>query len=148
VFMVPAVILGVDSYPLNANGKTDRKKLLELEMAKRAEREYVAPATDAEAALAKIVAEIMKVERVGVTDNLFEIGLDSLKIFQITSRAGAAGLKITPRAILQARTIRAALEATPAAASATLGGSGTIKQVARQRVKLATPAPSNGDVKK
>ena len=53
--------------------------------------------------------EVLRVDRVGVTDNLFQLGADSLHIFQMASRAVKAGLQITPRMVLQLRTIKAVL---------------------------------------
>jgi amino acid adenylation domain-containing protein len=145
-FMVPASFVNVDSFPLTANGKLDRLKLLEIEHQRRAERVQVAAESAEEQKLLDIVKEVMRLDRIGVTDNLFEIGADSLRIFQIASRAAKAGLALTPRAILQGRTIRAALAqaaAAPAGASAGL----TIKPAVRQRVRLVPVAGTNGTTK-
>jgi aryl carrier-like protein len=65
----------------------------------------VPPKTLQEQALAQIISEVLRVEQVGMTDNLFELGADSLHVFQITSRAAKAGLQVTPKLILQQRTI-------------------------------------------
>ena len=119
-YMVPSAIVPVPAFPLNVNGKIDKAKLLKLEEARRNASVYVAPETANETALCAIVVEVMQVPRVGVTDNLFELGVDSLKIFQITSRATKAGLAVTPRIVLRARTVRdilAEIEKAPAAAA-------------------------------
>jgi long-subunit acyl-CoA synthetase (AMP-forming) len=143
-YMLPASFIEVDAFPLNINGKIDRAKLLEIATARRGERQLVAAATPEEATLAAIVAEVMQLNQVGVTENLFEIGVDSLRVFQIASRAAKAGLSITPRTIMKARTIRAALvEAQSSTAAAPQAME--IKPIARQRIKLSAIAGRPGE---
>ena len=60
--------------------------------------------------MAGIWAEVLRLERVGINDNLFELGADSLHVFQITARANKAGIQVTPRQVLQFRTIAAIFE--------------------------------------
>lgn len=104
--MIPYAYLPLEAFPLTVNGKVDRAKLPapDLGAASRS-REYVAPRTPQEKALADILAEVLKIERVGVTDNLFELGADSLHVFQVTARAAKAGIPVTPRLLLQQRTV-------------------------------------------
>jgi amino acid adenylation domain-containing protein len=142
-YMVPAAIVPVSEFPLTTNGKVDRAKLLDREKASRGKREIVAPAGKDEETLVAIVKEVTQIEQVGVTDNLFELGVDSLKVFQITSRAAKAGVAIMPRTILQARTIRAAL-AQAASAPAGVSGGLAIKPAVRQRVRLVPVASTSG----
>lgn len=137
--MVPAAIVPVSEFPLSPNGKIDRARLLAQESANRVKRESVPPANPREETLVAIVKEVTHIEKLGVTDNLFELGVDSLKVFQITSRAAKAGIAIMPRTILQARTIRAALEQTPETPAAAAAGP-AIRPVARQRVRLVPVA--------
>jgi aryl carrier-like protein len=143
-YMIPAAIVSVAEFPLTANGKIDRAKLLAQAKANRARLEHVAPATREEEILTTIVKEVTQIEQVGVTDNLFELGVDSLKIFQITSRAAKAGVAIMPRSILQARSIRAALAHAATAPSGVAAAGPDIKPVARQRVKLAQASGASG----
>ncbi len=104
--MIPYAYMQLSALPLTLNGKVDRDKLPAPNLtAAIRNREYVAPRTPEEVTLAGLLAEVLKLERVGVTDNLFELGADSLHVFQITSRAAKAGLGITPRMLLQQRTI-------------------------------------------
>jgi amino acid adenylation domain-containing protein len=108
--MIPHACVAIDAVPLTINGKVDQRRLPapELDFVSQG-REYVAPVTSQEQSLAKIVCEILKLEVVGTTDNLFELGADSLHVFQITSRAAKAGLPITPKLVLQQRTIAGVL---------------------------------------
>jgi aryl carrier-like protein len=46
---------------------------------------------------------------VGIEDNIFELGADSLHVFQIAARANQAGIDVTPRQILQYRNIAAVM---------------------------------------
>jgi aryl carrier-like protein len=108
--MVPFAYVPMESLPLTVNGKVDREKLPAPDPGASAKaRDYVAPSTPQETILVDILKEVLRLERVGVTDNLFELGADSLHVFQITSRAARAGVPVTPRLLLQQRTIAAAL---------------------------------------
>ena len=76
-FMVPSSVVVLDAFPLSSNGKVDRKKLPVPEQ-ERTGTEYVAPRTPEEDAIARIWAEVLKLDRVGVEDNFFELGGHSL----------------------------------------------------------------------
>lgn len=72
--MVPLHWLVLDRMPLNANGKLDRKALPALDIGQMQNQAYQAPRNELEETLARIWAEVLKVERVGVFDNFFELG--------------------------------------------------------------------------
>jgi len=80
----------------------------------------------------------MQVPRVGVTDNLFEIGVDSIRIFQITSRAAKVGIPLTTRIMLQSRTIKDALVEVAKAPAAGSISYMEIKPAARQRRRIGS----------
>lgn len=84
-YMVPSVFIYMPAFPLSPNGKIDRSKLPDPSFAP-AEESYQAPATVTEEKLVAIWQDILKRSRVGVTDNFFEIGGQSLKAMQIVSR--------------------------------------------------------------
>lgn len=78
-FMVPDAFIQLPSLPLTANGKTDRARLSELsKTSRKADDNFVAPRTELEEEVAGIWAEILKVERVGISDNFFDLGGHSL----------------------------------------------------------------------
>jgi aryl carrier-like protein len=134
--MLPETIIPLEAFPLTPNGKIDRAKLPSPAQTRAGRtREYVAPDTRQEKQLAEIVGEVLHIERVGVTDNLFKLGADSLQVFQVTSRAVKAGLAITPRMVLKLRTIRGVLGELDAAKSAGVGQTSVIKPVARQKYR-------------
>ena len=108
-YMVPARFQRLDALPLTANGKTDRRALPPLdEPATLAPvREIVAPGTEAEQALLAIWQEVLGVQAIGVTDDLFALGADSLSLFRIAARALDRGMGIEARHLIQHPTIRA-----------------------------------------
>lgn len=136
-YMVPVSIVLLDAIPISPNGKIDRLKLLEIEKNQRKSREIVAPETNEERILVDIVKDIMSLDKVGVTDNLFEIGIDSLKIFQIASRANKQKINITPRNIMLSRTIRASLAEAAKSPDAGALKLIEIKPVPRDRLRRA-----------
>ncbi|WP_280489117.1 non-ribosomal peptide synthetase, partial [Nocardia carnea] len=101
-FMVPAAFVELDAFPLNASGKLDRKALPEpvFEV-----REFRAAATPIEEILADTFAGVLGVERVGADDDFFALGGDSIVSIQLVSRAKARGGVLTPRQVLEKRTV-------------------------------------------
>jgi acyl carrier protein len=82
--MVPGVFVPLDSFPLTPNGKVNRKAL-PPPAATRVETSahYVAPRTNVERQVAAIWQAVLGVEKVGVTDNFFDLGGHSLLIVQV-----------------------------------------------------------------
>ena len=104
--MIPAAIVPLDALPLTANGKVDRKALPAPDSARPdLEEDLVVPRTPAERRLAAIWSEVLGVERVGVHDNFFSLGGDSILSIQVIARAQQAGLRLTPRQLFQHQTV-------------------------------------------
>jgi len=82
-YMVPATVMVLPFWPLTGNGKLDRRALPEPEV--QSSRNYVAPKTDAEKALAGIWAESLMTTRVGIDDNFFDLGGHSLLVLRVRS---------------------------------------------------------------
>lgn len=90
-YMIPAAFIFLDQLPLNSNGKVDQKALpLPDRTRPEMEEGYVAPRTPTEEVLAGIWAELLRVERVGVYDDFFDLGGHSLMATQIISRVREA----------------------------------------------------------
>jgi acyl-coenzyme A synthetase/AMP-(fatty) acid ligase/acyl carrier protein len=105
-YMLPSAVLRVDSMPLTPNGKVDRRALPAPDTASKGRvGELVSPRTSQEKTLAAIWSEVLRVENVGIHDDLFELGADSLHIFQIAARANKAGIRIEPAKFLKYRNI-------------------------------------------
>src|SRR5947208_2099883 len=112
-YMVPAAFATLDELPLSPNGKLDRQALPEPAEVGPGSG-YVAPRTDAERALADIWADVLGMERVGVEDDFFELGGDSILSFRILSRIRAAfGVTLSARAVFDARTVVRLAELLP-----------------------------------
>ncbi len=96
--MVPASYVFLEALPLSPNGKLDRLALRPpaTHDGDDSSTEYVAPRTIAEEILAGITADLVGRERVGVHENFFDIGIDSILGIQMVSRARQAGLKLDP----------------------------------------------------
>jgi acyl-coenzyme A synthetase/AMP-(fatty) acid ligase/acyl carrier protein len=110
-YMVPSAFVVLDEPPLTPHGKLDRRALPAPDYGSTITCGYLAPRTDAEQALAEIWAEVLGVDRVGVKDDFFALGGDSLRSLQLTSRAKADfDVILTPREVLMARTVSALAE--------------------------------------
>uniref|UniRef100_A6VYG2 Amino acid adenylation domain n=1 Tax=Marinomonas sp. (strain MWYL1) TaxID=400668 RepID=A6VYG2_MARMS len=105
-YMVPVAWVVVYQWPLLPSGKVDQKALAELNLAHQIKNEYIAPQSDMERMLCEIWQEVLGVERVGITDNFFHLGGDSIRSVQLVSRAIKLGVQIEVRDIFECYTIR------------------------------------------
>ncbi len=101
-YMVPSLFVALDRLPLTANGKLDRAALPEPEFAGA---EYRAPRGAAEQVLAQVYADVLDTERIGVDDDFFASGGDSIRSIQVVARARSRGVEITTREIFENRTV-------------------------------------------
>jgi natural product biosynthesis luciferase-like monooxygenase protein/amino acid adenylation domain-containing protein/non-ribosomal peptide synthase protein (TIGR01720 family) len=116
-YMVPSAFVLLDSLPLTPNGKINRKALPAPDSSRpELEGEFVAPRNDVERALAQIWAEVLGVEQVGINDNFFDLGGDSILIILIAAKANQAGLRLTPMQIFEHHTIAELAEVVGSAA--------------------------------
>src|SRR5262245_62935233 len=102
--MVPAAYVALSALPLTANGKLDRKALPAPDLTPAVLRP---PRTPQEQVLCALFAEVLGLPRLGIDDNFFALGGDSIVSIQLVSRARKAGLVITPRAVFQHQTVAA-----------------------------------------
>lgn len=130
-YMVPAAFVTLEQFPLTPNGKVDRKALPDPgETVENVAREITAPATDTERQLVEIWKQVLGLRDIGTTDDIFELGGDSILIFQITTRATRAGLSLTPAQVFRLRTI-AALAAELTTAPPAVAAAPSIQRVNR-----------------
>jgi amino acid adenylation domain-containing protein len=107
-YMVPSTFVALESMPQTPNGKIDRRALPvpQVQAAPR-EQQVALPRNADEKTLADIVSAVLNIQDFGIHDSIFDLGADSLKVFQIVTRANAAGLGLTPKHVLAERTIAA-----------------------------------------
>ncbi|WTD04514.1 amino acid adenylation domain-containing protein [Streptomyces albidoflavus] len=106
-YMVPARVEVLPAMPLTPNGKIDRRALAAAAPGTTSPGAHVAPRTETERALAGIWAEVLGVARVGVEDNFFALGGDSILSLQVVARARRAGLRLLSRDIFRHQTVAA-----------------------------------------
>ncbi|WP_159053534.1 MULTISPECIES: non-ribosomal peptide synthetase [unclassified Halomonas] len=98
-YMVPGVIVTLETLPLNANGKVDRKALPEPDLTSGSQ--YEPPQGEIEGALAEVWSEILGAERVGRHDNFFELGGHSLLALKVLEKMRHRGLAAQVRTLFQ-----------------------------------------------
>ena len=105
-YMVPQAFIFIDKIPLLPNGKVDLKALSEQELERTPSSvEFAQAENPVEEKLSKIWSSVLGMDLIGIHDNFFEIGGDSILSIQITARAKEAGIHITPKQIFQNLTI-------------------------------------------
>ncbi|WP_367387462.1 non-ribosomal peptide synthase/polyketide synthase [Bacillus vallismortis] len=93
-YMIPSYFIHLEHIPLTSNGKIDLKALPAAEEKTRMDNEYIAPRNPTEELLASIWQEVLGAERIGILDNFFDFGGDSIKSIQVSSRLYQAGYKV------------------------------------------------------
>ncbi|CAO3437382.1 amino acid adenylation domain-containing protein [Azospirillum endophyticum] len=129
--MVPAVFVSLDRMPINQNGKIDRKA---LPQPKPPQSEGGEARNEAESILAALWQKLLHVDKIGIHDNFFVAGGDSIISLQLSAQARLQGLRFEPRAVFRHQTI-AALAAHAVRESAVAPTDG---------VPAAGPAPLTG----
>ena len=105
-YMVPSGFVFLESLPVTSSGKLDRCALPAPEGVRpEIETGYVSPRTPVESVLAEIWAEVLGLERVGVEDNFFALGGDSIRGIQIVARAMQRNVRVAPRQLFQHQTV-------------------------------------------
>jgi aryl carrier-like protein len=105
-YMIPAAWVSLERMPLSLAGKVDRKAL----PAPRPESGasvFREPETPTEITLAEIWADVLHLERLGLDDDFFTLGGDSIQLFQITARANRSGLPLKAKELLHRPTLGA-----------------------------------------
>lgn len=102
-YMVPPAIMQISKIPVSTNGKTDRKALPDISI--KSESNYLAPHNKIEATAAGIFEEILGVDKIGMNDNFYELGGDSIKAIRVVSRMRELKYELAIRDIMQERVI-------------------------------------------
>jgi aryl carrier-like protein len=105
-YMVPAMFVRLESFPLTDNGKIDRKSLPSpMRDDAGASEAKKKPQTEAEETLASICAQVLGVSAIGVDEDLMDLGADSIHLFQITARATQKGLPVSAKLLWSHRSV-------------------------------------------
>ncbi|MEP7019522.1 MAG: amino acid adenylation domain-containing protein [Pseudonocardiales bacterium] len=105
-YMVPSILVTLDAFPRTPNGKLDRKALPEpTDWSVASTREYVAPRTETERRLALLWQEMLRRPQVGVTDDFFDLGVDSLTAARIFTQTEKQFGRLPLGALFSAPTI-------------------------------------------
>ena len=92
-YMLPHIFTHLDEMPLTSSGKVNRKALPEVDLENIAnDTEYVAPETQMQKALCKLIELVLGTTPVGIADDFFDLGGDSLKAIEFVSKAHNEGI--------------------------------------------------------
>ncbi|NGY63288.1 amino acid adenylation domain-containing protein [Lentzea sp. NEAU-D13] len=103
--LVPSALVELPVLPLTANGKVDRKALPAPDRSALGAGEIVAPRTPAEARLVEVWRTVLGVDEIGVEDDFFAVGGDSIRTLTLVSAMRANGFRLTVRDVFAHRTI-------------------------------------------
>lgn len=104
-FMIPEKLVRVTEIPLNPNGKVDRQRLLEFTQTSQTSIEYMVPRNHIEEKLVQTWEKVMDIEPIGIHDNFFALGGESIKALQIINLLRNDDLKVSTKDIFQYPTI-------------------------------------------
>ncbi|MDO5445433.1 MAG: AMP-binding protein [Eubacteriales bacterium] len=102
-YMIPTCYVALDAFPVSVNGKLAKLQLEAPDMS-LFRREYVAPANDDEKFFCDVFSRILKVENVGVTDDFYLLGGDSLSSIRLVTECGENGYDVSFADIYDSRT--------------------------------------------
>ncbi|MCP4215914.1 MAG: amino acid adenylation domain-containing protein, partial [bacterium] len=105
-YMIPAYFVRLEKMPLNANGKINRNALPDPgKSGLTTDSQYAAPVNAVEGKLVEIWQDVLGSSRIGINDNFFEIGGDSIRTIQVASRMSKEGYRLRMKDIFQNPTI-------------------------------------------
>ncbi|MGC1286006.1 MAG: non-ribosomal peptide synthetase, partial [Streptosporangiaceae bacterium] len=119
-YMVPSALVLIDHLPLTPNGKLDRAGLASAEPA-GVSPESTQPRDPTEARLVRVWADVLGAKRIGIHDNFYDLGGDSLLAMRICDQARATGLALSPEDLLESQTVAELARALRFARSSSLG---------------------------
>jgi amino acid adenylation domain-containing protein/natural product biosynthesis luciferase-like monooxygenase protein len=101
-YMIPSAFMALDALPLSPNGKIDRRVLPSPDVEQGRSTTFLAPQTPMEQQIAGIWSQLLGIERIGLHDNFFEIGGDSLLAIRLVSRLrDSFGIELAPRMLFE-----------------------------------------------
>ncbi|WP_440055079.1 amino acid adenylation domain-containing protein [Pseudoalteromonas sp. T1lg65] len=104
-YMVPSLVAVLDTMPLTNNGKIDKKHLQQIDTDAIKRAPYVAPTTSLQQQLCQAWESVLCCERVGINDNYFSLGGDSIFSLQIVAQLKSNGVQIDVQDIFTYQTV-------------------------------------------
>lgn len=112
-YMIPSLFVYLKKIPLTPNGKINRRSLPIPEMETITSNiPYCPPIGLTQTTLCRLFAEVLKVQKVGIDDDFFNLGGDSLLVIRLVAKAKKVNIDITPKQVFQSKTVRALAEAS------------------------------------
>jgi amino acid adenylation domain len=103
-YMIPSLLMQIETIPMTLNGKVDRNCLPEIKIEKK--KDYIAPQSENEKLVSEIFVEVLGIEDAGKKDNFFELGGHSLRATKLVNRIEArTGCRISVREIFVLSTV-------------------------------------------
>jgi amino acid adenylation domain-containing protein len=103
--MIPSAVKVVENIPLNANGKMDTSLLPEVMFSTGSDSHYIAPRNEREKLLCSLWQDVLGVSNVGIRDNFFSLGGDSILTIKLVTAARQSGFEMDSRALFEFQTI-------------------------------------------
>ncbi|MCL6588810.1 MAG: amino acid adenylation domain-containing protein [Firmicutes bacterium] len=100
-YMIPAYLIPLPGIPLNKNGKVDRKALPKPEAMVWSGKDYAAPRNEMEAKLAAVWQEVLGIPKIGIHDNFYALGGDSLKAIKVLATSRKYGFTFDLKHLFQ-----------------------------------------------
>jgi amino acid adenylation domain-containing protein/non-ribosomal peptide synthase protein (TIGR01720 family) len=104
-YMVPAYFVVLESMPLTANGKIDRKNLPAPDVAGQINDNYAAPGNEMQEMLVGVWKEVLGLQKIGIHDNFFAIGGNSISSIEVISKSRRRGIELSARQMFQHPTV-------------------------------------------
>lgn len=104
--VIPRRFAVIEKIPLLPNGKADRKALTEISSQITAKNEYIAPANERELIIGNVWKEVLGAEKIGVDDNFFALGGDSIRAIQVRAKLREHGFDFELQELFRHQTVR------------------------------------------
>ncbi|GJM16813.1 MAG: hypothetical protein DHS20C13_21400 [Thermodesulfobacteriota bacterium] len=145
-YMIPSRFIFLDSLPLTPGGKIDMNAIKELGKidGSAKEKEIALPSSDAEILIANIWKELLGIDQIGIHENFFELGGDSISGIQFVTMVNKEGVKITLKELFQFQTIYEIAKKQEVISEVEAGDTETIDNEKSDTWKSIVPIKTNG----
>lgn len=125
-YMIPTRFVQLEAFPKTPNGKLDRKALPTPQSAPESKQSVLTPRTPIEETLVETFKEVLGKEHIGIDDNFFDVGGNSLQILQVIDRLHKRGLSVEPAQLFRSPSVRQLASAVGARVASKDEGDGII----------------------